>query len=63
MVTPSCSTAVSALVMYEISPRNMLVPILYKIAQPMLSRKSTGTRKDSVESSRTRNARHVAMTT
>ena len=37
--------------------------MLYNMAQPILSRKSTGTRKDSVESSRTRKARHVAMTT
>ena len=42
MVTASCNTADSAFVIYEISPRKILVPRLYMMAIPMLARKMTG---------------------
>ena len=43
VVTPSCNTAVIALVIYEISPSIIFDPKLYNIAIPILPSKNIGT--------------------
>ena len=53
MVTPNCNTAVNALVIYETSFRKKLLPKLYNIDIPMLSKNNTGTNHESIVNDKT----------
>ena len=63
MVTASCRTAAIAFVIYDISPRNQFVPMLYIIVIPMPIMNTTDSIQESISSAITTIARIVAMAT
>ena len=63
MVTPSCSTALRAFVMYDISPRKKFEPRLYRMAIPIPAIKMNGITHESMNSASTQHARTTARHT